>query len=96
MQTYVLLMKASTEGLRKISKVGDRYDAFRKTLKKSGGRLIGAWATLGEYDYLAVVEVPSEKDLLRVSLGIGARGGGRVDSHRAFPIAEFAKMAKKL
>ena len=96
MPTYLLLLKSTPEGIRKISDVGDRYDAFRKTLKKEGGRLIGAWALLGEYDYAALVEVPSEKEVVRLSLSVGARGASRVESHRAIPMEEFIEIARKL
>ena len=96
MLTYLLLMKATPEGLRKISDLDDRYEAFRKTLKKEGGRLVGAWALLGEYDYAAVVEVPSEKDLIRLSLSVGSRGGSLVQTHRAIPLEDFIEIARKL
>ncbi len=96
MLTYLLLMKATPEGIRKISDIDDRYEAFRKTLKKEGGRLVGAWALLGEHDYAAVVELPSEKDLVRLSLSVGARGGSTVQSFRAIPMEEFVEIARKL
>ncbi len=96
MLTYLLLMRGTPEGLRKISDVGDRYDNFRKALKKEGGRLLGAWALLGRYDYAAVVEVPSEKDLVRLSLIVGSRGTSQVESLRAIPMEEFVEIAKKL
>lgn len=96
MPTYLLLMKATPEGMRKISDIDNRYGSFRKSLKKEGGRLVGAWALLGEYDYAAVVEVPSEKDLVRLSLSVGQRGTSRVESHRAIPMEEFVEIARKL
>ena len=96
MLSYLLLMRSTPEGMRKISDIGDRYDSFRKTLKKEGGRLIGAWALVGEYDYAALVEVPSEKNLVRLSLSVGQRGTSRVESHRAIPMEEFVEIARKL
>jgi uncharacterized protein with GYD domain len=96
MPTYLLLMNATPEGMRKISQVNPRYENFKKELKKSGGRLIGAYALLGGYDYAAVVEVPSEQDLVRLSLRVGHRGASQVHSFRAFPMDEFAKMVKGL
>jgi len=96
MPTYLLLMDATTEGTRKISDVGSRYESFKKELKKAGGRLIGAYALLGGHDYAAVVEVPSEKDLVRLSLTISERGTSRTQSYRAIPMDEFVEIAKKL
>ena len=96
MVTYLLLMNATCEGMRKVSQLGSRYESFKKDLKKLGGRLIGAYALLGGYDYAAVVEVPSEQALVRLSLSVGRRGASQVHSFRAFPMDEFAKMVKAL
>ncbi len=96
MPTYLMLMSATETGTNKISEIGDRYDSFRKQLKKSGGRLVGAYGLLGGYDYCAIVELPSEKDLLRLSLAIAERGGSRVQTYRAFPMDEFCAVAKDL
>ncbi len=96
MLTYMLLITSTPEGLRKIGGVGGRYEGFRKNLKRAGGRLIGAWGLLGHYDYVALVEVPTEKDLVRLSLSVGSRGTSRVESLRAFSMQEFEKITRKL
>ena len=96
MGTYMLLISATPEGIRKIAGVGGRYEAFRKSVKRAGGRLIGAWALLGHYDYMALVEVPAEKDIVRLSLSVGSRGTSRVETLRAFSMQEFTKIARKL
>lgn len=96
MSTYLILMNSTAEGARKISDVGSRYDSFKKELKKAGGRLIGAYALLGGHDYAALVEVPSEKDLVILSLKIGERGTSQVQSYRAFPMEEFVEIAKRV
>ena len=96
MPTYLLLMNATPEGMRKIFQLGSRYEGFKKDLKKLGGRLIGAYVLLGIYDYAAVVEVPSEQALVQLSLSIGRRGASQVHSFRAFRVDEFAKMVKGL
>lgn len=96
MPTYLLLLNATPEGSRKISEVGSRYEGFKKELKKIGGRLIGAYALLGAHDYAALVEVPSEKEAVRLSLAIGERGTSQVQSYRAFPMEEFIEIAKRV
>jgi uncharacterized protein with GYD domain len=96
MPTYLLLMNATPEGVRKISEIGSRYDGFKKELKKAGGRLVGAYALMGGYDYAAVVELPAEKDALRLALGIGRQGASQVESYRAIPMDEFRELAENL
>ena len=96
MPTYLLLMNATPEGTRKISDVESRYDGFKKELRKAGGRLVGAYALLGTYDYAAIVELPGEKELVQLSLRIGQRGGSQTHSFRAFPMDEFIEIAGRL
>lgn len=96
MPTYLMLMNATSEGSRKISDLGSRFESFKKDIQKAGGKLIGAYALLGAHDYAAIVDVPSEKELVRLSLGVGARGGSHVQTYRAFPLDEFVEMTKKL
>jgi uncharacterized protein with GYD domain len=96
MPAYLFLMNATPEGLRKVAEIGDRYESFKKEVKKAGGSLIGAYALLGGHDYAAVAELPSEKEALRLSLGIGRRGGSTVQTYRAIPMDEFSKIAKSL
>ena len=41
MPTYLLLMKSTAEGGRKISDIGSRYESFKKALKKAGSTTTG-------------------------------------------------------
>lgn len=96
MPTYLLLMNATPEGMRKISDVDSRYETFKKELRKAGGRLVGAYALLGQYDYAAIVETPTESDLLKLTLRMGQRGTSSVQTLRAIPMDEFGELARKL
>jgi len=96
MPTYLMLMNATAEGSRKVSDLGSRFEDFKKDIKKAGGKLVGAYALLGTHDYAAIVDVPSEKELVRLSLGIGKRGGSQVESYRAIPLEEFVDWAKEM
>jgi uncharacterized protein with GYD domain len=53
----------------------DRADAVSRLLSKAGGRLIGHYLTFGEYDFLAISEIPSETQMAAVVLAIGSGGG---------------------
>lgn len=96
MPTYLMLMNATSDGSRNISELGSRFESFKKDINKAGGKLIGAYALLGAHDYAAIVDVPSEKELVHLSLAIGKRGGSQVQSYRAFPLDEFVKIAKEV
>ena len=56
----------------------DRADAVGRAVAKAGGRLIGYYVTFGEYDFLSVVEMPSDVQMAAVLLA-AASGGGVTD-----------------
>jgi uncharacterized protein with GYD domain len=47
------------------------------------------WATLGQYDFVNIVEAPDEATMTRVSMELGSRGTARYESLAAIPIDEF-------
>jgi uncharacterized protein with GYD domain len=51
---------------------------------------------MGEYDYVAIGEAPSDEAYMTFLLGIGAQGNARTTTLKAFTKEEFAEMIKKL
>ncbi len=46
-------------------------------LSKAGGRLLGYYPTLGEYDFMAIAEAPNDTQMAAVLLAVG-RGGTEI------------------
>ena len=63
-----------------IVKPEDRADAVGRAMAKAGGRLIGYYLTFGDYDFLAIADMPSEIQMAAVLLA--AAGGGGVSDLR--------------
>jgi uncharacterized protein with GYD domain len=53
----------------------DRADAVSRLVAKAGGRLIGYYLTFGEYDFLAIAEVPNDVQAAAVLLAAASGGG---------------------
>ena len=47
------------------------------------------WATLGQFDFVNIIEAPDEQTITRVSLELGSRGTGRYETLTAIPIDDF-------
>ena len=58
-------------------------------IESLGAEVKAQWATLGEYDFVNVVEAPDEKTMARVSLELGSRGTARYETLVAIPIDDF-------
>ena len=58
-----------------ITRPEDRADAVGRLASKAGGRLISYYVTFGEYDFLAIIEMPSETQAAAVLLAAASSGG---------------------
>jgi uncharacterized protein with GYD domain len=58
-----------------IDRPEDRAEAVSRAAAKAGGRLVGYYVTFGEYDFLAIIEAPSETQMAALLLAAAAGGG---------------------
>ena len=96
MHTYIVLMKLTDQGIRAVKDAPDRIEAGIHSLDALGGKVMGFYATLGEYDYVACVEAPNEAVVMRFLLAMGAAGDVRTTTMKALTRAEFEEIARKL
>jgi uncharacterized protein with GYD domain len=96
MPTYISLMKFTDQGIRDIKDAPKQVEEAIKTLESMGGKLIGFYTALGEYDYVLIADVPADGLALAFVLGLGSRGNVRTTTLRAFPQEEFMEIVKDL
>ena len=96
MHTYIVLMKLTDQGIRAVKDAPDRIEAGIQSLEALGGKVVGFYATLGEYDYITCVEAPNEAIVMRFLMGLGAAGDVRTTTLKALSRAEFEQIARKL
>jgi uncharacterized protein with GYD domain len=96
MSNYVILMKLTEQGAKTIKDAPGRMEAGIKAFEKMGGKVIGFYAVMGEYDYVGVGEAPSDEVATTFSLALGSLGNVKTTTLRAYTKEEFAAMVKKL
>ena len=89
MPTYVMLAQLSADGVQTVKNNPNRIKEVNTEVEQLGAVVKAQWATLGQYDFISVVEVPDEKTMARVSLELGSRGTARYESLSAIPIDDF-------
>jgi uncharacterized protein with GYD domain len=79
-----------------IAKADDRSEAVGKLLASVGGKLLGHYFTLGEYDFLVIAEAPSEKDMMAALLAVATTGSiTNLNTTVAVPTAEMKSVFAK-
>jgi len=58
-------------------------------IEELGCKVLHQWATLGEFDFVNVVEAPDIATVAKVSVSLGARGSTRIETLPALSIDEF-------
>jgi uncharacterized protein with GYD domain len=89
MPTYILLTTLTPEGVQTLKNNPARIREVNKEVEQLGASVKAQWATLGQYDFINVVEAPDEQTIARVSLELGSRGTGRYETLTAIPVDEF-------
>jgi len=96
MPFYVVLGKFTDEGARNI-KESPKYVAQTKAMvEKAGGKWHGFYYTMGEYDFVSLVEGPSDEVALSLLFAISSVGRVRTITLKAFPVEEVEKILEKL
>ena len=96
MPTYITLMKFTDKGIKDIKNAPQRIENGIKAWEAMGGKLIGFYAVMGEYDYVAVGEASSDEIAMTFNMSLGAAGNVRTTTLRAFTKEELAEMTKNL
>jgi uncharacterized protein with GYD domain len=89
MPTYIMLATLTSDGVQTVKNNPNRIREVNKEVEQLGANVKAQWATLGDFDFVSVVEVPDEKTMARVSLELGSRGTARYTSFAAIPIDDF-------
>jgi uncharacterized protein with GYD domain len=63
--------------------------AVNQDVEELGCKVLHQWATLGEFDFVNIVEAPDEATIARLSVALGARGSTKIRTLPALTIDEF-------
>jgi uncharacterized protein with GYD domain len=96
MPIYIRLAKYTDQGIKSVKEAPQRVQDGLKNMEKTGGKTLGFWSTMGEYDYVAVEEWPDDAAAAARSLAMGMHGTVRTTTLKAFTPEEFAKIVKSI
>ena len=96
MPHYILLINWREQGIIKIKDSSDRYNSFKTSVEKVGGKLIGGYYTFGEYDVVIIIEAPNDETVMSLMLKVGSAGNVRTKTLKAFSAEEGMKIIKDL
>ena len=96
MPTYIVLYKLTDQGIRNIKESPKRIEEGIKAVEAAGGKTIGFYSVMGEYDYVSIGEAPNDETAVALALAMGSKGNVRTTTLKAFTKEEFSEIVKKL
>jgi uncharacterized protein with GYD domain len=71
---YLMLTTLTEKGRQTLNANPARLREVNRDVEALGAKVLHQWASLGEYDFVNVVEAPDELAMASLSLKLGARG----------------------
>lgn len=94
MAQYILLSSLTDEGRKTVKSKPERIREVNKEIEGMGAKVLGQYAVLGPYDFVNIVEAPSNETMARISVALGARGTIQIMTLPAMSIDAFIKTLK--
>ena len=89
MPIFILLSTLTQQGVQTLKANPERLRQVNQDVEELGAKVLHQWATLGEFDFINVIEAPDTATVARVSVALGARGSTRIETLPALTIDEF-------
>jgi uncharacterized protein with GYD domain len=84
-----ILLAVSSRAMQTLQSNPSRLQEVNRDVEELGAKVLHQWATLGEFDFINVVEAPDTATIAKVSVALGARGSTKIQTLPALSIDEF-------
>ena len=96
MPAYLVLTKYTDQGIHSVKDTVKRDQAARQAIEAAGGKVIGFWSALGQYDGVVIVEVPNAETFVQLLLAVGMQGNVRTETLQIFSEEEMERIVQRL
>jgi len=96
MPTYIGLMKLTHQGSQDIMNAPARIEEAVNLYQKMGGKVIGVYLVMGEYDFVSIGECPSDEIQTAFALALSSQGNVKTTTMKAFTAKEIPAILKML
>lgn len=94
MAVYIALSTLTDEGRKTLKQKPDRIKEVNKEIEGMGVKVLGQYAVLGPYDFVTLLDAPSNETVMKMSVELGSRGTIQLVTLPAISVEEFITSLK--
>jgi uncharacterized protein with GYD domain len=91
MPIFILLSTLTQQGVQTLKSNPERLREVNKDVEELGCKVLHQWATLGEFDFVNIVEAPDIAAIAKVSVALSARGSTKIATLPALDVDDFLR-----
>jgi uncharacterized protein with GYD domain len=96
MTIYVMLGNLKSAAFAKFDSLEERDMKARKVVESLGGKMISLYYTLGRYDFVVILDMPSKESLVKFLAIVAKFGTVRTQTLETIPADLMYKLAKEI
>ena len=89
MPTFVMLSTIGPDGFATLRENPQRLREVNHDVEAMGVKILHQWALLGQWDFINIIDAPSETVMAKVATTLAARGTLKTTTFTAVPVDDF-------
>jgi len=94
MSLYIMMSTLTDEGRKTVKANPHRIKEVNKEVEAMGVKIIAQYVTLGQYDFMNILEAPNNEVIAKVAIELGSRGTLQTSTLSALTLDDFIKALK--
>ena len=96
MTIYVMLGNLKTTAFEKFDSIEERDQKAKKIIESLGGKMISLFYTIGRYDFVVIIDMPSKENLVKFLAIIAKFGTVRTETLETISPDKFYKISQEI
>jgi uncharacterized protein with GYD domain len=95
MPLYIMMTNLTDEGRKTVKSNPTRIKEVNKEVEAMGVKILAQYVTLGQYDFINILEAPNNETVAKVAMELGSRGTLQTSTLAALTLDDFINTMKR-
>jgi len=94
MPLYIMMTNLTDEGRKTVKTNPQRIKEVNKEVEAMGVKIVAQYVTLGQYDFINILDAPNNETIAKVAIELGSRGTLQTSTLAALTLDDFINSIK--